>query len=116
MMDLRYLDYMYDGYDYFVKLSRIKDCYKVEEFSNDTWETSVSEDGHWVQKSLIGQELPNQGWKIHISSNLKDAQLLLDKVSKVCLKEEVTFKYVKDDLELSKKILNMPIEDLLENL
>lgn len=39
--------------------------------------------------------LPEQGWKIHISTTMDDAQRVLDIVTEVCDRRRVTFKYLR---------------------
>lgn len=36
------------------------------------------------------------GWKIHITASPKNASAILEKVSKICISENVTFKYLRD--------------------
>lgn len=45
----------------------------------------------------------DQGWKIHVSSNLNDAQDILNEVFKICYEKNLSFKYVKDRFELKLK-------------
>lgn len=53
----------------------------------------------WFQVSN-GQSLPNQGWKIHVSSELVHAGDVLEIVSNECIDRWVPFKFVMDPLLL----------------
>ncbi|WEV70429.1 class III lanthionine synthetase LanKC [Lactobacillus sp. ESL0785] len=59
-------------------------------------------DNYW-HYILFNHQLPEQGWKIHISANVKDAQQLLLAVSKYLTVKHVTYKFVNtlDELVLS---------------
>lgn len=56
--------------------------------------------GVWVQALPPRIQLPLQGWKIHVSANLDNAEEILSLVAKTCLKENVTFKFLLDRLVL----------------
>ena len=54
----------------------------------------VKEDKYWTYILFNPQTLPNQGWKIHLSTQLTESQALLDKVSEYLISKKVSFKFV----------------------
>ena len=42
----------------------------------------------------FGSEIPRQGWKIHISSNLDSYQIVLRLIVEYCTKYKIDFKYI----------------------
>lgn len=40
-------------------------------------------------------QLPSQGWKIHVSSCTEDAEAVLEQVYAYCLREHITFKFLR---------------------
>ncbi|WP_311776795.1 class III lanthionine synthetase LanKC [Trueperella abortisuis] len=55
------------------------------------WDTIELPD--WITYLPPSPELPNQGWKIHISATLDNAEDTLRKVADYCFAEEVAFKH-----------------------
>lgn len=51
--------------------------------------------------------VPTQGWKIHVSSSLKDKKYILNVVSKICMQENIPFKYIKNFHAFKKNISNI---------
>jgi tRNA A-37 threonylcarbamoyl transferase component Bud32 len=50
--------------------------------------------GPWTHWALPGTALPEQGWKVHVSSSLINAQAVLAVVSAVCVELDVPFKHL----------------------
>ncbi|MEU7115088.1 class III lanthionine synthetase LanKC [Streptomyces sp. NPDC046182] len=50
--------------------------------------------GDWLALRPVGGTLPSQGWKIHVSACLDNAERVLDRVREHCLRHEVAFKFV----------------------
>ncbi|MEU7039059.1 class III lanthionine synthetase LanKC [Streptomyces sp. NPDC046237] len=50
--------------------------------------------GDWLALRPLGRNLPSQGWKIHVSACLDNAERVLDTVREHCLRHEVAFKFV----------------------
>ncbi|MFE5937173.1 class III lanthionine synthetase LanKC [Streptomyces sp. NPDC056470] len=50
--------------------------------------------GDWLALRPVGGTLPSQGWKIHVSACLDNAERVLDTVREHCLRHEVAFKFV----------------------
>jgi tRNA A-37 threonylcarbamoyl transferase component Bud32 len=62
------------------------------------WERSES--GPWVNLTSTRYELPEQGWKIHVSSTLEDAGEILDIVFRYCAERVTGFKYLRSEQQL----------------
>ncbi|MEH0467519.1 class III lanthionine synthetase LanKC [Streptomyces sp. B21-097] len=52
--------------------------------------------GEWLALRPVGARLPPQGWKIHVSACLDNAQSVLDEVWDYCLPRRVAFKFLPD--------------------
>ncbi|MER7719350.1 class III lanthionine synthetase LanKC [Streptomyces flaveolus] len=52
------------------------------------------ESGDWLALRPLDAELPAQGWKIHVSACLDNAESVLDRVRRYCLERGVAFKFV----------------------
>jgi hypothetical protein len=57
------------------------------------WE--LREQEIWAVVRPSGVQLPPQGWKIHVSSRAEDAEEVLEAVFAYCLRERVTFKFLR---------------------
>src|SRR5262249_42718527 len=53
--------------------------------------------GLWTTVCPTIQDLPEQGWKIHVSTTLSDAVKVLDIVWRYCVEREVAFKYLRSE-------------------
>nr|WP_252981201.1 class III lanthionine synthetase LanKC [Streptomyces chartreusis] len=49
----------------------------------------------WVGRQLAGVELPDQGWKIHVSACMDNAQHILSVVADYCYENGVAFKFLR---------------------
>ncbi|GAA3903190.1 class III lanthionine synthetase LanKC [Streptomyces gulbargensis] len=50
--------------------------------------------GDWLALRPLDRPLPSQGWKIHVSAGLDNAEAVLAKVRDYCLGQDVAFKFV----------------------
>ncbi|MGW0120793.1 class III lanthionine synthetase LanKC [Streptomyces sp. NPDC003327] len=50
--------------------------------------------GDWLALRPLDRPLPSQGWKIHVSAGLDNAEAVLAKVREYCLGQDVAFKFV----------------------
>ncbi|OON80595.1 class III lanthionine synthetase LanKC [Streptomyces tsukubensis] len=50
--------------------------------------------GDWLAYSPIGDRLPAQGWKIHVSATLDNADAVLSRVMEYCVERRIPFKCV----------------------
>ncbi|GAA3800557.1 class III lanthionine synthetase LanKC [Streptomyces coacervatus] len=53
-------------------------------------------DSDWTAVLPPAVELPRQGWKIHVSATLQNAEAVLETVWNHCVPRRVTFKYIRD--------------------
>lgn len=67
-------------------MNKLPDTYAVIATSESVWK-------HYHVKHI---SLPDQGWKIHITSTFEESQNVLDKVAQLCLDKNVEFKHLKD--------------------
>lgn len=98
-MDMRYLRYVKPGAKYYEPPTE-KHEESILSATNKPKDWEVEHDGHWTYYFNYNISLPIQGWKIHISSTVKDAQRTLDIVSSFLFKESVPFKHVSNAWEL----------------
>lgn len=59
----------------------------------DGWEHLAAET--WMHYAPLGSSLPPQGWKIHVSSCLDDAERVLAAVWDYCVPREISFKFLR---------------------
>ncbi|MEU9294452.1 class III lanthionine synthetase LanKC [Streptomyces sp. NPDC048266] len=50
--------------------------------------------GDWLALRPLDHTLPSQGWKIHVSAGLDNAEAVLSTVRAYCLEQDVAFKFV----------------------
>lgn len=58
----------------------------------DGWQRHHS--GDWLAFRPVEHELPAQGWKIHVSACLDNAESILDRTSAYCVERRIAFKFV----------------------
>ncbi|MFE2164223.1 class III lanthionine synthetase LanKC [Streptomyces sp. NPDC059447] len=56
------------------------------------WTTHRS--GDWLALRPLDLQLPSQGWKIHVSAGLDNAEAVLDEVHAYCVERRIAFKFV----------------------
>ncbi|MFD3549068.1 class III lanthionine synthetase LanKC [Streptomyces sp. NPDC058655] len=56
------------------------------------WQSHRS--GDWYALRPLGCELPSQGWKIHVSAGLDNAESVLERVYAYCTDRRIAFKFV----------------------
>ncbi|ELJ9287062.1 class III lanthionine synthetase LanKC [Staphylococcus pseudintermedius] len=101
-MDMRYIKYVSKRVPYYTRPDELnnKSNLLVKNIPS-TYKTL--EDYHWVHLISTQKQLPEQGWKIHISTTLEEAQNTLNIVSSILFKRNIHFKYVKSVWELTVK-------------
>ncbi len=62
------------------------------------WE--VRHDATWAYCRPRGILLPEQGWKVHISSTLPDCDVVLTRITEFCLEQKWMFKYLRSREQL----------------
>ncbi|MFE9258128.1 class III lanthionine synthetase LanKC [Streptomyces sp. NPDC006879] len=58
----------------------------------DGWQSHRT--GDWLALRPIRHELPAQGWKIHVTARLTNAESILDRVRTYCLERQIAFKFI----------------------
>ena len=69
--------------------------YELDEIP-DTYAVFKESDSVWKHYHVKDQVLPDQGWKIHVTSSLEDSQRLLNEVARLCIDKKIEFKHLKD--------------------
>ncbi|HEM3502771.1 TPA: class III lanthionine synthetase LanKC [Streptococcus suis] len=101
-MDLRYEMYISPRYKFYrpMKNSEKK---KTRLCINDlpsNWYSKIDKEQHWHYCGPMNNHIPPQGWKIHISSTIKETQKTLDIVSKILINRNTHFKFVMSSWDL----------------
>ncbi|MBM6586268.1 class III lanthionine synthetase LanKC [Pediococcus acidilactici] len=73
--------------------------FSIYKFNKNDWEQTFGSD--WTYMMYDQKNLPIQGWKIHISANINDAQDVLLDVSKFLIQNKISFKYTPSAFELN---------------
>ncbi|WP_234359984.1 class III lanthionine synthetase LanKC [Streptomyces sp. DSM 15324] len=96
LMDMRYEAFSYADpvfYDSPVRWATVEEFDAVGEPLPAGWA------GHardvWVGRQLADAELPDQGWKIHVSACMDNAEHILSVVSAYCFENRVAFKFLR---------------------
>lgn len=74
------------------------ELFKVGPYNSVCWTSKVDENWHYMMYDI--DQLPIQGWKIHVSANLEDAAAVLKSVSNFLLNKNISFKFVPSQYEL----------------
>lgn len=102
-MDIRYSNYLRNNSSYY-SLPEEDNKGQIYKVINIPKDYNLITGDHWINiLHNNGKHLPMQGWKIHISSDLKNAQMILNKVAELMFEYCVSFKYVANELELMVK-------------
>lgn len=101
---MKYIKYVQNNDTLFYdknSLQTKKNFFTTYKYNKNEWH--VSYDENWYYMLYKEEELPDQGWKIHVSANIDDAQEVLSEVSKLLIKKKISFKFVPtpDDLLLT---------------
>lgn len=67
-------------------------------YDSNVYESFCDRDWHYMMCNI--DELPIQGWKIHISANIEDSKNVLRDVSKHLIEKKISFKYVPSEYDL----------------
>lgn len=101
-MDFRYMKYI-GNRNYYYTYPKEKNQGSLLRVKNIPDEYIVIDGEHWINVLYKKQDLPKQGWKIHISSTSENAQETLDIVSSLMIERNISFKYVRSLFELDLK-------------
>ncbi|MCI1240647.1 MAG: class III lanthionine synthetase LanKC [Bifidobacterium subtile] len=89
-----YVDYAEnkDSYFYCKPIQTRKDRFKLPPSDQNLWSEQTND--YWTFMMRKGYEFPDQGWKIHITSTVREAQWMLYEVASFLLVESISFKFV----------------------
>lgn len=89
--------YLKPGIDFFEKNEKDeKNYYNVAVKCPKNFEAITTEESVWKYYHSLESKLPDQGWKIHVSSTYKDVDKTLSIVAETCFEKNIGFKYLKD--------------------
>lgn len=89
----RYLNYISSSSEYYTKRSSIPEKQLIVENLSSDWE--ISNDETWRFYNNKKSRLPEQGWKIHVSSCYEDIEKTLKVVGDILINEKISFKHLK---------------------
>ncbi|PID97204.1 MAG: hypothetical protein CSA84_00215 [Actinomycetales bacterium] len=92
-MNLRYLQYCTPASPYFERGDNHPDYAATEMPLPIGWERELDSD--WCYMRPPRSELPGQGWKIHVSATLDDAESTLGVVSDYCIERGILLKFIR---------------------
>lgn len=96
-MDLRYHQYVIPGHDFYRDSDRRPEAdYGIE--VPDGW--TVRKDEDWTFVLPTGTTLPVQGWKIHLSARVDDAEEVIARLLPVALVDDLAFKVTRSPARL----------------
>nr|8SAP_A Chain A, Class III lanthionine synthetase LanKC [Bacillus thuringiensis serovar andalousiensis]8SAP_B Chain B, Class III lanthionine synthetase LanKC [Bacillus thuringiensis serovar andalousiensis] len=95
--NMLYHRYLKPNSEYYKKIEvRGKDnIYELNDIP-DTYAVFLDNESVWKHYHVKGSTLPEQGWKIHVTSSLEDSKDVLDKVARLCIDKKIEFKHLKD--------------------
>ncbi|MFC9541407.1 class III lanthionine synthetase LanKC [Lysinibacillus sp. NPDC056959] len=95
--NMLYHQYLKPKSEYYGKIEAKENgnTYELNEIP-DSYVVISESDSVWKHYHVKGQILPEQGWKIHVTSSLVDSQSVLDKVARLCIDKKIEFKHLKD--------------------
>ncbi|MEY8749410.1 class III lanthionine synthetase LanKC [Alkalicoccobacillus gibsonii] len=99
-MDNRYLKYINNNYYYGLTSDSKQTLLTLPPVPA---EYVLIDGDHWTNILVRNESIPKQGWKIHISTNIKDAQETLNIIFELMIERSISFKYVKSIMELMLK-------------
>lgn len=101
-MDIRYMNYVTNKTPYYFprQSNDEEDLFVIKDIPENY---EVIDGEHWINMLNRTNPIPKQGWKIHISSIIDEAQKTLDIVSNILFKNNISFKYVRSKFELTLK-------------
>ncbi|MDQ3761574.1 MAG: class III lanthionine synthetase LanKC [Actinomycetota bacterium] len=94
---------MDDGYEVYciadpLFYDSMSGCNRVEPFDAarrpvpDGWEREIAD--NWVVMNPVGASVPQQGWKVHVSACLDNAERILEIVWSYCVPRRIPFKFL----------------------
>lgn len=96
-----YFNYMKENSEYYEKTESYNSSivYKVTNIP-DNCIVIKENSSPWKFYNFKNQQIKDQGWKIHVSSTLYNAQEILNGISEVLLAKQIPFKHINDEFSL----------------
>ncbi|MGA3512735.1 class III lanthionine synthetase LanKC [Lactiplantibacillus plantarum] len=91
-MDIRYTEFLKKGTIFYAPTVKEQKPYKKPAVNPNDW--ILSEDKNWSYYINQTNTLAKQGWKIHVTTTIKDSQKCLDVVSEYLIESQISFKFV----------------------
>ncbi|AMX00148.1 class III lanthionine synthetase LanKC [Rummeliibacillus stabekisii] len=96
----KYFNYLMDGTRYFSKYNPknrkdVKD-FRVTTILPQNCFIVTEDESPWKFYSFKDHEIKEQGWKIHISATMNNAQEILEDVSRILIEQQIPFKHIVD--------------------
>lgn len=87
-----YLPYIHNQSIYYSSKEVNEEEFNIPPLPSACWH--ISKDRHWTYVSFAESDIPEQGWKIHLSATPKDAQEMLFVVARFLYNRKRNFKFV----------------------
>ncbi|MDZ5672041.1 class III lanthionine synthetase LanKC [Bacillus stercoris] len=99
-MDLRYVEFLSPGNLFYelVTPNKIVNNYRIPSLNSEEWKQNT--DINWSYCINTKKKMPKQGWKIHITTDIDEAQKTLDIVLPYLIENEISFKFVPNERQL----------------
>ncbi|MGM0950799.1 MAG: class III lanthionine synthetase LanKC [Bacillota bacterium] len=99
-MDLRYIEFLSPGNLFYelITPNKITNNYRIPNLNSEEWKQN--KDINWSYCINTKKKMPKQGWKIHITADIHEAQKTLDIVLPYLIKNEISFKFVPNERQL----------------
>lgn len=95
--NMLYNNYLKPGSDYFEKISDTSVDHNYElSYNEKRYELIKQSDSVWTYYHNLNNQLPAQGWKIHVTATYDESDDLLKKVGTYCFQKNLSFKHLKD--------------------
>ncbi|UED81663.1 class III lanthionine synthetase LanKC [Lysinibacillus sp. CD3-6] len=94
---LHYFKYLKPNSEYYgeMEIKEKEDTYQLSDIP-DNYSVISDSDSIWKFYHVKDAILPEQGWKIHVTSLLEDSNIILEKVARLCIAKNIEFKHLKD--------------------
>ncbi|MCY8810021.1 class III lanthionine synthetase LanKC [Bacillus atrophaeus] len=99
-MDLRYVEFLSPGNLFYelVTPDKLVNNYQISNLNSNEWKQNTDID--WSYCINTKKKMPKQGWKIHITTDIDEAQKTLDTVLPYLINNEISFKFVPNERQL----------------
>ncbi|WP_341500855.1 hypothetical protein [Mesomycoplasma ovipneumoniae] len=93
-----------------MKFLKVRDIFYLDKINFIMKNVNFNEDKNFIFANFFSTKIPENGWKIHISSIAKHAINVLQLVFDYCFENEINFKFIKNEqLLLNSQSINIDI-------